>query len=294
MLKILPLLFSTILTGCVSSQSISNVGNIPLINMGDIEPKNLRVIPFDKESTVGYRLQTDEVDYDVVVSAKCESNNRTYSFHFSDKITNEESRHAQWSFFFNGERLGTSSKKFTEKQFLHLAQDIKVAKYNAGSFDRKVNLTSLEVMNLPSRCEDKYSEIQKSIIKRNQEIAEENAALIASVTKSTGLEPMFNGDNQKTFNELIDELKSNGISQFENKFVWIKDYNFKVKQVVDKHIMLRGLNLQQLPVIIISDLPAIEGQYWHQVSRAPLKFLGVTNYTTALGVKKQALLFKLL
>jgi hypothetical protein len=121
---------------------------------------------------------------------------------------------------------------------------------------------------------------------------EKDAKLIASVKKSTGLEPMFSGNNQKTFNELVYNFQKHGFTQHKNKFVWVENGDYRVSQVLEGKVMLTSYSNYLPPVTIITSLPVIEGQYWSNVTRAPLKFIGVNNYRTVLGAYKQTVVFE--
>ncbi|QBJ61631.1 hypothetical protein [Pseudoalteromonas sp. DL-6] len=268
-----------ILSGCISSNPI--------------KPEDLSHNYFDTGRRVGYKIQSQNLEYDIKVAAQCDSNKQKYSFSFIDKSSGQRAYQPQWSFFFNGEKDYRSSKEYDEAEYLNKATNVQVARYLGSSkYSQKVDLSAPELLNLPTLCKDKYTQIQKDSAKRRKQRMEKDAELVASVKKSTGLEPMFSDSNQKNFNELVYSFQTNGFAQHQNKFVWTEDGDYKVSQVLDGKLMLTSYSTRLPPITIITNLPAIEGQFWSSISRAPLKFVGVTNYTTVLGATKQTVVFQ--
>ncbi|WP_040392378.1 hypothetical protein [Cellvibrio sp. BR] len=292
---------SIILAGCTTNnQTVESCGVRDLLLTGcmaanPVIPNDLNITLIDTQKTVGYQIQSESLEYDVFITAQCDSKPNKYYFKFENENENSNAiiYQPQWSFFFHGKQDYRPSKIYEKAEYLNLISDIKVAKYmGSHKHSRKIDLTTPELANLPSLCESKYSKIQIEIVKRLQKIAEEEAKLIALVKKSTGLEPMFPGRNQKNFNDLVYSFQTNGVSQYLNKFVWPDDGDYRVAQVLDGRVMLTSYYTQSLPITIITNLSVIEGQYWSRVSNSPLKFIGVTSYKSVLGASKQTVVFQ--
>ena len=268
-----------ILSGCISSNPV--------------KPKDLNHDYFDTGRSIGYNIRSQKLEYDINITAECDSNKQKYSFSFVDKGTGQRAYQPQWTFFFNGAQDYRSNKQYNESEYLNKATDVQVARYLGSSkYSQKVDLTNPDLLNLPALCKRKYAQLLEDSEKIRKQNIEKHEKLVASVKKSTGLEPMFPGNNQKNFNELVYIFKTNGFSQHQNKFVWAEDGDYKVSQVLGGRIMLTSYSANLPPITIVTSLPALEGQFWSRISRSPLQFVGVSNYKTVLGANKQTIVFK--
>lgn len=306
MKKILIILATLLITGCNSIDTIDSLLDLN-IKKDPIKPFDLSYKLFDTKDGIEYKIQSEKLKDDIRVKAQCDSDKQKYSFSFIDDKNNGGRAFSHGSygqdFFFNGKRRGYSrgylnkNYEYNETEYLNRAINVQVSNRDRG---KRFDITSPELLNLPTLCKNKYTELQENLAKRtkqnNERIKqkrEKDARLVASVKKSTGLELMFSGDNEKSFDELVRIFRANGFSQHQNKFVWAGDGNYKVSQVLDgKVILTASYHFELPPITIVTNLPALEGQLWSNISRAPLKFIGVTNHTTVLGASKQSIVFQ--
>lgn len=253
-----------------------------------IKPNDISLQLVENWQEVGYKIQSECLEHDVQILANCASDPQTYTFSFRNKENNKIANGAQWSFFTNGGYNISSLNLYDENEYLSLITNIQVAKFRGS----KIDITFPELTSLPELCKNKYAKRQEERSQRRKAIMEKDAKLVASVKKSTGLEPMFSGNNQKTFNFVVSNFQKHGFSQHKNKFVWLDDGDYRVSQVLEGRVMLTSYSNYLPPITIITSLPAMEGQWWSKVTRAPLKFIGVKNYKTVLGVGKQTVVFE--
>ncbi len=258
-----------------------------------IKPTDLNYELKENTKNIGYVISSSSLEFDIQVIGKCTDKKRKFSISLTEKGTNKKPRQPQWSFFYNGEKNYKSYKVYNTKKFNTIMADFKVAKYlGSHNYSQQIDLTSPKLMALNKLCDKKQTEYASNQKKKSEKRNAENKKLINAVSLKTGLKPMFRGQNEQTFNELIYIFQNNGFKQHKNKFVWASDGDYKVSQVLNNKIMLRSYNVNLPPITIITKLSVLEGQFWSKVSRAPLKFIGVNSYKTVLGASKQTIVFQ--
>jgi len=247
----------------------------------------------DTQTNVGYLIGSHSLEYDIQVLGRCSTQKSKFSFSFVEKNSNKKPRQPQWSFFFNNKKSYSSSKNYNETEFNKIINNFQTAKY-LGNYDysSKINLSSPKLSGLVELCKNKYIENQYRKKEQNNQKQREQLALINSVKNTTGLNPMFEGKNEFSFNELVYNFLNKGFNQHKNKFVWLTDGDYKVSQVLNGKVILTSYNNNLLPITIITKLEAIEGQFWSKVTRAPMKFIGLSHYKTVLGVSKQTIVLQ--
>jgi len=259
----------------------------------EIQPVDLSYKAIDTRSNVGYLISSKILEYDVQVLGRCSAQKSKFSFSFIEKNSNNKPRQPQWSFFFNNEKSYSSSKIYNETEFSNVINNFQTAKY-LGNYDysSKINLSSPKLSGLAELCKNKYIENEHRKKEQKNKKQGEQLELINTVKSETGLNPMFEGENEFSFNELVYSFLNNGFNQHKNKFVWLTDGDYKVSQVLNGKVILTSYNNKLLPITIITKLDAVEGQFWSKVTRAPMKFIGLSNYKTVLGASKQTIVLQ--
>jgi len=259
----------------------------------EVQPVDLSYKPINTRSNVGYLISSNSLKYNIEVLGKCSTKKSKFTFSFLDKNSNKKPRQPQWSFFFNDEKNIFSSKIYSETEFNKVINNFQVAKYIGNyNYSSKINLSSPKLSALVELCQNKYTEYQLKKKEKSDKTQAAQLELINSVKNSTGLNPMFSGKNELSFNELVYSFLNSGFNQHKNKFVWLTDGDYKVSQVLSGKVMLTSYSNNLPPITIITKLQALEGQFWSKVSRAPMKFVGLTNYKTVLGISKQTIIFQ--
>lgn len=271
----------------------------------------------EDQEGVGYLISSDALDNDIrIMGRECLTKESRFHFNFVKKDSkrkleeSERLRFTPWSFFFNDIQGYSHYLKFyNASEFNQKIKKVQVAKdlgdYMFGGlripdYSPKINISSNKLVSLVELCKDKYAKNQLEIKERQLAAKEKNnknrlavQKLINKVKKSTGLKPMFDGKNELSFNQLVYRFLNGDFNQHKNKFVWLTDGDFKVSQALTGRVILTSRYDHNVPPItIITKKQAIEGQFWSAVSRAPMKFIGLNNYITVLGSRKQTIIFQ--
>lgn len=201
----------------------------------------------------------------------------------------------KWSVNINGGRYWTGETRYDDEAFLAAISTLEVTRPAKGFSDPQVmRVTNAKLESMPEICKAKSAQIAATIKTTADSERDENARLISEVVKRTGVQPMLSGRNQMDFNNLILLFQRNGISNYLEKFVWVNDGDYRIAQVMHNRVLLISMtNPNQFPAItIITQDPAIEGQFWSSVSHGPLQLSGVSSYMTSIGVSRQTIVFK--
>ena len=258
-----------------------------------LEPVDLNYKSINTLTNVGYLISSSSLEHDIRVMGNCSTKESKFNFAFFEKNSNKKPIQPQWSFFFNNKKSFRSSKIYNENEFNNIINNFQVAKYLGNyNYSPKINLSSEKLSDLIELCKNKHIAYQLERKEKYEQNQLKQIKLINSVKNSTGLNPMFGGKNQLSFNELAYSFINDGFNQHLNKFIWLTDGDYKVSQVLNSKVMLTSYSNNLPPITIITKLQTIEGQFWSKVSRKPLKFIGLNNYKTVLGVSKQTIVFQ--
>ncbi|MHA6161003.1 hypothetical protein ACX3X6_08875 [Pseudomonas sichuanensis] len=190
------------------------------------------------------------------------------------------------------------------KSFLSALETLQVAKDRpkTDSTDR-IMVSSGSMRDIAANCDSLLGRKEKpkagdsaSSPSETSDWHDKMQILAGTIERETGVSRMPFYPNQMNFNDFVGAVRNGLVSMKSdlNKFVWLGDGDFRITQVAGRSAFMQSYSYASLfmPVKIITDKQAIEGQAWSQVSDRPLQFLGVTSYTTTLGAVRQALLFK--
>jgi len=286
-LKILLLVSSIIMIGC---------STLTVIKPADLKYEYIQ----EKLSNpiVGYRITSNSLEYDVEVVSRYLQMPMTFEIYMVDRETGRKEKNSKWKFL-KGKKFLKSSMKIDEEEYLNLITDLQLSKgipkwgdsYNL-NYPNRFLLSSSELHGLVDLAKNKKRENSRAIKLKRKKIHEQEQKLITNVSKTTRLKPALPKGNQVEFDELVNLFKENGISRYKNKFVWLTDGFYKISQVFNDKVILTSYNTNLPPITILTSLDAIEGQLWSKISRAPLKIIGISNYTTVLGASKQTIVLK--
>lgn len=244
-------------------------------------------------SEVGVSAASKAAGRTIVVFATCTEETRRYVISSTGTYSSDG---APWTVRIGGNNLFVSDTFYEdEAEFLAAVSAIEVVG-PIGSFggQERMPVSSLQMQRIPELCKGKQAQIMAYMHDVQEKEIKNNDRLISDVVNRTGAQPMLPGSNQMDFNNLARLFQKDGASQYQGKFVWAGDGDYRVAQVIgDKALLISMTNPGFFPAItIISGKQVLEGQFWSSVSRGPLQFIGVSTYQTVLGASRQTILFK--
>ena len=172
--------------------------------------------------------------------------------------------------------------------FIIVDQSKRYKQDNIGEYSQE----EFQVNELINSCLEINEGIRKKRILTARKKEMEIKSFVDKTSKRLGVKPMYSGENVESFLDIGYQLLEYGESKFKNKFVWIKDGIYEVKNIKTSNLAKdRGLNYlvmlpshhltyqlgNIIPVIVISKKKAIVGQVWQQVSEEPLTFTGIVS-----------------
>lgn len=249
----------------------------------------------DAFSKVGVRASSKATGKTVEVSAICTEESRRYII--SRSSTGKYGGVGdEWTINIGGYPLFAGESFYEdEANFLAAVSTIEVVG-PAGSFGgrQRMTVSTPEMQRIPELCKEKQAQVISYTHSAEEKARIDNDHLISDVVNRTGAQPMLPGRNQMDFNSLVLLLQKDGISRYQNKFVWAQDGDYRVAQVLGNRVLLLSMNDHLLfpAITIITGEQAIEGQPWSSVSTGPLQISEISNYITELGVSRQTIVFK--
>ncbi|MGO3544275.1 MAG: hypothetical protein ACTIOG_17635 [Pseudomonas helleri] len=249
----------------------------------------------DSFSEVGVQASSEATGKTIEVSATCTDESRRYVI--TRLSTGKYGGSGdEWTVNIDGRPIFAGSSFYEDDaSFLAALSTIEVVG-SAGNFgDRqRIAVTSPQMQRIPELCKEKQAQVMTYERNAEEKASKDNDSLISDVVSRTGAQPMLPGKNQMDFNSLILLLQKDGISRYQNKFVWAQDGDYRVAQVLGNRVMLLSTNDHAMfpAITIITDEQAIEGQPWSSVSKGPLQISEISSYVTVLGARKQTIVFK--
>jgi len=160
--------------------------------------------------------------------------------------------------------------------------------------EQRMLVASSQAASIPDQCEAMLAEDSAEVSTRAHAEVEKTSSLIRKVVARTGIQPMLTGRNEHDFNNLVAMFRRLGVDDFVGKFVWAKDGDYLISQILPGEVVLTSLTNPSLfpPIRIMTDRKALEGQAWSAVSSGPLEFIGPEIHQTAYGGTRQVLVFK--
>lgn len=190
----------------------------------------------------------------------------------------------------------TSDQIFHERNaFLAALGALEVVRRPEGfQGEQRMLVASSQAASIPDQCEAMLAEDSAMESARARAEVEKTSSLIREVVARTGIQPMLTGRNEHDFNNLVAMFRRLGVDDFVGKFVWAKDGDYLISQIMPGEVVLTSLTNPSLfpPIRIMTDKQALEGQAWSAVSRGPLEFIGPAIHQTAYGGTRQVLVFK--
>lgn len=244
---------------------------------------------------VGVRASSKSTGKTVEVSASCAEEARRYAI--TRRSAGEFGGAGDpWTISIGGEKLFAGETSYEdEAQFLAAVSTIEVVG-PTGRFggQERMTVSNPQMQRIPELCKAKQAQVIAYIHDAEAKATAEDKRLISEVSSRTGAQPMLPGRNQMDFNNLVLLLQKDGLSRHQNKFVWAKDGDYRVAQVLGNRVLLLSMNDHAMfpAITIITDEQAIEGQPWSSVSKGPLQISAIESYVTALGVSRQSIVFR--
>lgn len=242
--------------------------------------------------SVGVRASSRLSGKSFEVYGICDEDERSYLIRQTSTALYGADKH-EWGVNIGGGRFWTSDMKFNEASYIAELPTLEVVRPSLGGAER-MKVTNTRMKLLPSLCQEKQSQLRVKTSDIEIKTASEDEALINDVVERTGVRPMLPGRNQMDFNNLVLLFRKDGVPPYQNKFVWAPDGDYRIAQVLGGRVLLVSMtNPDLFPAItIVTDEPAIEGQFWSAISKGPLQLAGVSRYMTATGASRQTIVFK--
>ena len=249
----------------------------------------------DGFSEVGVRASSRATGKTVEVSATCDAQSRRYVIS-RQSASPYGGAGDDWTINMDGRPIFAGNSFYeNEDEFIAAASSIEVVGPE-GTFGgrQRMTVSTSQMERIPGLCKEKQAQVIAYMREAEEKENAENERLISEVSNRTGAQPMLPGRNQMDFNNLVLLLQKDGISRHQKKFVWARDGDYRVAQVMGNRVMLLSMNDHVMfpAITIITDEQAIEGQPWSSVSKGPLQVFEIGNYVTVFGVSRQTIVLK--
>ena len=269
----------------------------------------LEVMVVNSEKHFLYVLKKNDLDFWVIAGARCDTKPYKYIVDYYDPKRKNYKHQPAYFFLKNQRHISIGNRRnLKEKQFIDTFAHASLGKTIIGNQVKVIyDFPTKELLTLPAKCDEKHLKIKAekdkkhALAKQAQKQAQKqkHAKLEkrdTEVTATYGYKPMFHStQNKKTFSGTLEQMRRSDINTFVDTFVWIDPRDdYKVSQVLDGLIFLQSPRGDDLPISILTNKQALEGQEWGFVSNRPLRFIKLDNYQTVAGIQKQTLVFDIL
>ena len=238
---------------------------------------------------ISYKFESTQLSDAIMIESRCELNKPIiYSAFVIDRATNMAKVGGMPSahlvrLWLDGGYSGQHIDFGDERLFLHKIRKLQASNIQDNERNNtnvRINVYASDLLKLPTLCGE-----------RLEKIANEKANKSRAVAKSTGLSPMFSGNNLIEARDLtVMYIRSS--SQLVDKYVWLGDSDYRVSKVSEKGVMFKPRLGGAYYIAILSKFNVTLGQKISDATTGPLKFIGIEDYTTDLGTRTKVFIFE--